>query len=84
VAKKFRVGDLFTADEIARAKALYDATIGTGTFARKCARDIVRPALPRIEKITGQENNELYLAYALELALGQLELFDAPPPSTHH
>jgi hypothetical protein len=84
VAKKFRVGDLFTADEIARAKVLYDSTLGTGTFAKRCARDIIRPVLARIEKVTGQDNDELFLAYALELVLGQLELFDAPPADTHN
>ena len=65
------IGDLFTPEEIARARALH-AEASPGTFARRCAEEVVGPALPRIDRLTGQGNDALYLAYALEFALGEV------------
>lgn len=68
------IGDIFTPAEIDLARDLY-AKAPAGTFAARCAAEIVAPALPRINARLGQENDARYLAYALELALSQ-----APSP----
>lgn len=63
------LGELFTTQEIALAAELYKNLKGTGRFARECEACVVAPALPRINQVTGQENNARYWAYALEHAL---------------
>lgn len=68
--KTVAIGELFTAEELDRAKALYVAA-DPGTFARRCAEEIVAPILARINEKTGQENDARYLAYAIEYAMDQ-------------
>ena len=38
---------------------------------RRLALEVVTPALPHINKITGQENDSSYFAFALEWAFNQ-------------
>jgi len=70
------IGEIFTSDELERAQRLYE-TCPAGTFATRCAAEVVTPALPRINARLGQENDAKYLAYALEMALAQAS---APAP----
>lgn len=63
--KQYTIGDLFTDAEVAKALGIYNQA-PFGTFARRCAADVVTPALDRINKKTGQENDALYLAYMIE------------------
>lgn len=74
--------DLFTSDEIERAKKLYREA-SPGTFNRLVVKEIVEPAMDRINKVTGQENDARYIGYALENVLmqGGVKADDEPPPS---
>jgi hypothetical protein len=61
---------LFTAAELNKAIELYEQCRKTGErFNKRCAAEIVEPALARINKTTGQENDASYLAYGIEYAL---------------
>lgn len=68
MTKTFTLPDILTTDEIARAVALY-ATAKPGTFAKRCAAEIIEPVLPRINAKLGQENNAAYLAYGVQYVL---------------
>lgn len=64
------VKDLFTTDEIKQTEKLC-ATNPSEDRASVVSELVVGPALPRINKVTGQENDSKYLAYALLHALGK-------------
>ena len=61
------LGELFTKQEIKRAVTLFSTS--PKSFHRDCTEQIVRPALERINRVTGQNNDENYLAYVLEYAV---------------
>jgi hypothetical protein len=61
------IGEIFTMRELRAAGKLY-AECKPGEFNRRVVAEIVTPALPRINKTTGQENDARYLGYALEYA----------------
>lgn len=63
-----RIDQIFTASEIKAAIKLY-AECKPGEFNKRAVDEIVTPAMPRINKATGQENDPRYLGYALEYAL---------------
>jgi len=63
--KKVHISDFMTVDEVVAAIKLFRDS-PEGTFAHKCAAEIITPALPRINKTLGQENHPLYLAYVVE------------------
>ena len=67
--KHVRIGELFTDRELRAAAKLY-AQCQPGEFNRRVVAEIVGPAMPRINKATGQENDARYFGYALEYALG--------------
>jgi len=54
-----------TVEEVVAAIKIYKEA-KEGTFAHKCAEDIITPVLPRINAKLGQENHPLYLAYMVE------------------
>ena len=61
------ITDFLTLEEIAKAKALHKAA--PRMFARRCAAEIIRPVIDRIDKALGQKNSALYLAYCVEWVL---------------
>lgn len=48
-----------------------DAMTDGHNFAKKFAKEVIEPVLPRICKTLGQECDALYLAYAIENALNE-------------
>lgn len=67
--KQFSLGDIFTAEELDRARSLFEED--ERGFVARAVVEIVRPAMPRINAATGQENDERYIGYALQHALQQ-------------
>jgi len=63
--KKVRISDFLTPEETIAAIRIYGEA-REGTFAKKCADEIITPVLPRINKKLGQENHALFLAYMVE------------------
>lgn len=70
MTKTITVGELFTATELKAATKLY-GKCKPGEFNTRVVEQIVKPALPRINKVTGQANDARYWGYALEFALMQ-------------
>ena len=66
--KQISISDFLTVSEVVAAIRIY-CEAPEGTFARKCADEIITPVLPRINEKLGQENDALYLAYAVEYVL---------------
>ena len=67
--RTIRLGDVFTEDESRRALALYKR-LGRPPEHHEplvdvLVREITAPALPRINEVTGQENDARYWAYML-------------------
>lgn len=71
--KTVTLAQILTEAEIAQAVKLYQEA-EPGTFARRCAAEIIEPVIGRINQALGQENSALYLAYAVEYILIQREL----------
>jgi len=67
-AKTLPVGQILTQKEMKEAIRLYKKC-ETHQFAERCAAEIIRPAIERINKVTGQENDPKYLAYCVEYSL---------------
>lgn len=65
-----KIGELFTEEELKAALKLY-RKYQHGEFHERIVKEIVEPALPRINQVTGQENDARYWGYALEYALTQ-------------
>ena len=63
--KKVAISDFLTPEEVLKAIKIYLAS-KAGTFAVKCAEEIIMPVLPRINTRLGQENHPLFLAYMVE------------------
>jgi hypothetical protein len=70
MTKTIAIGELFTEAELKAATKLY-GKCKPGEFNKRVVEQIVKPALPRINKVTGQENDAQYWGYALEFALMQ-------------
>jgi hypothetical protein len=62
---KVAISDFLTVEEVVTAIKLYRIA-RAGTFAEKCAEEIIEPVLPRINEKLGHENHPLYLAYLVE------------------
>lgn len=69
IRKTWTIGELFTGAEIDKAVQLYKQQSSQSKFIDEVVQAIVKPALPRINRLTGQENDARYLAYALEYAI---------------
>lgn len=67
------VRELFTPAELNHAIKLF-CTYKSGALHQHLLREVIEPALPRINQVTGQENDARYWAYALEHALCQAQL----------
>lgn len=70
-----KLRELFTAEEVARAEEICAANL---TPHEQLLREIVEPAMPRIDAATGQANDASYMAYVLEFIVSGT-LFKAPP-----
>jgi hypothetical protein len=68
--KTVALGEIFTAAELARAK-------GIGPNVKRLLKEIVEPAMRRIDEVTGQENDPRYWAHALASALDVSSAVDA-------
>lgn len=62
-----------TVHEIDAAIKLYHELHNTGRFASVLSTSIITPSIERINTALGQENSPLYLAYAVEHTLNQLD-----------
>lgn len=70
--KTITIGDFLTEDEVKEALALFTRLSKTGEsfhYAKHCAAEIIRPNIDRINKALGQENDVMYLAYAVEYTI---------------
>jgi hypothetical protein len=65
MTKTSTIGDVFTKTEIKKAQKLF-AKCKPGEFNKRVVAEIVEPAMPRINKATGQENDARYFGYLLE------------------
>ena len=63
--KHISIKDFLTNSEVTAALRLY-LVAEPGTFARKCAEQIITPVLPRINEKLGQQNDARFLAYMVE------------------
>lgn len=70
MTKQVQIKDFITEEQFEAAFKLY-VTAEPGTFARRCATEIIEPILPEINQKLGQENNAKYIAYVLEGAFSQ-------------
>jgi hypothetical protein len=66
--RKISIAEFLKNDEVQRAAQLYKVA-EPGTFARRCAAEIIEPQMARINATLGQENDALYLAYMVEYTL---------------
>jgi hypothetical protein len=70
-AAHYSVGDLFNTEQLALADKIMRETVSGSERTKRLALEVVTPALPHINKITGQQNDTSYFAYALEWAFNQ-------------
>lgn len=68
MVKTLHLGSILTNKEMKEALKLYKKA-ETHQFAERCAAEIIRPIIERINKDLGQENDPLYLAYCVEYAI---------------
>ena len=61
--KHVALGDLFTEEELKKARQLKEA--------KEICEQIVKPKMGHINKITGQENDTMYVSYFLEYTLSK-------------
>lgn len=61
--KHFKLGDLFTSGDIDRALGIWNEEEHPHARLRD---EVVLPAMERINRVTGQENDPDYMAYMLE------------------
>lgn len=70
MTKKVSIDQFLTPQEIRDARKLYrDAE--SGTFMARCAKEVIEPNTARINESLGQENDPLFLAYAVEYTFMQ-------------
>lgn len=71
--KAFSLRDLFTDAQLDRAfKIIYEHG-GTSGLNAMLIESVVREAMPNINEVTKQENNETYVAYLLQHAYNQAQ-----------
>ncbi|MFA6364698.1 hypothetical protein [Methanoregula sp.] len=69
--KGFTIADILTDQEIEEARRMYRRLKDTGRFAAAICDKFIEPNMARINTKLGQENNSLFLAYAIEHILSQ-------------
>lgn len=69
--KSYKLGELFTEKELGRAlQIIQESAHPTSPFVtNRILAEVVRPAMPYINKATGMENDPKYWAYALQYVL---------------
>ena len=72
IMKMVSIGDFLTDEEIRECCVLRDL-YGVTPLAKIVAARIIEPNIDRINKVLGQENDIMYLAYAVENAISQGE-----------
>lgn len=66
--------DMFLTDaELEQCGKLYDTLGTTGKFAKTVCAEVITPKIERINAALGQENDPMFLAYAVEYVLMQLK-----------
>ena len=67
--KEVTINQFLTHEQIARCVKLYAQLADTGKFARTVAEEVIKPNLAEINRKLGQENDPMYLAYAVEYTM---------------
>jgi hypothetical protein len=62
-----KITDLFTNDEIDRAKRLFLECNTSDEFYRKCTKEVAEPVLSRVNECTGHRNSAEYWAFCLAI-----------------
>ena len=69
--RRIVLSDILTKREIAAAQKLYKKS-PPGTFAQKCADEIIFPVIDKIDKkLGGQRNDPLFIAYVCEYVFNE-------------
>lgn len=72
--KKARIEDFLTPSQIRLAKRVRDKAVKDGRrVAHAIADEVIRPNMKEINRKLGQENDAVYLAYAVEYILSVME-----------
>ena len=69
--KSIVITDFLTAEEIEQAIKLWNDPYRPTPYAKAVCEQIIRPNMERINKALGQENEPMYLAYAVEYVIGE-------------
>lgn len=69
MSNEVAIGELFTDENINAALALVES--GSDALHERLLHEIVEPAMPRINEVTGQDNSADYMAYLLEYAVSE-------------
>lgn len=67
----FALGELFTIFELALAANIAKQERDVTVRVNRLEKEVVEPAITRINKLTGQENLPRYFAYFLEFSLAR-------------
>jgi hypothetical protein len=70
--KTITINQFLQAEEIERAVELYRQLADQGVFARTFCDVVIAPNIERINKALGQDNDPMFLAYAVEYVLGKV------------
>lgn len=66
---KYELKDLFTAAQLAAAVQIIRSGLPSEQVHRRLVNGVVMGAMPRLNKVTDQENDPDYMAYVLEAAI---------------
>jgi hypothetical protein len=72
--KQITIADFLTDDEITAAGKLFKQMRAEGIshhFAKRFCRDVIDPNMTRINRALGQDNDPMFLAYAVEYVMMQ-------------
>lgn len=69
--KQITLPDFLTKEQIEKAHELYVAKAGTPGFAQAVKEILIEPNIEEINRKLGQENDPMYLAYAVEYVFSQ-------------
>jgi hypothetical protein len=70
IMKSMRLDEVFSREDIIKILDLM-ATNPVGGVAKVICKEIVEPRMTLINEITGQENDAMYIAYAVEYVVGE-------------
>lgn len=66
---EYTMSQLFTDEELRACVEIYRPTNGGSAAIDRMVSEVILPVLPRINALTGQENDARYLAYAVEAVI---------------